>query len=161
MTIRRSMLWCLAALTACGPMDAPVDAGAPDAGARADGGASGDAGTVVDAGAVVDAGTVVDAGQPMDAGLRPDAGMSGADAGVRFSVDVAPALQVCTGCHSERNTWADVRARVTPGDPATSVLYQRVTSQARPMPPSGPLSTSNPQGTANLEAWIRAGALDN
>ena len=153
--MRRSMLWCLAALTACGPMDAPVDAGAADAGARADGGAPGDAGTVVDAGAVVDAGTVV------DAGVSSDAGMSGADAGVRFSVDVAPALQVCTGCHSERNTWADVRARVTPGNPATSVLYQRVTSQARPMPPSGPLSTSNPQGTANLEAWIRAGALDN
>ena len=123
-----------------------------------------DAGRPSDAGVVVmDAGmTMMDAGLTMDAGMTVDAGTS-MDAGVsvRFSTDVAPALGVCLGCHPDRNTFADVRARVTPGDPSTSVLYQRITSQARPMPPGGPLSMSNPQGTARNEAWIRAGARDN
>lgn len=126
-----------------------------------------DAGRPSDAGVVVmDAGmTMMDAGMTtMDAGMTMmDAGMTMMDGGVsvRFSTDVAPALGVCLGCHPDRNTFADVRARVTPGDPSTSVLYQRITSQARPMPPGGPLSMSNPQGTARIEAWIRAGALDN
>jgi hypothetical protein len=158
---KRWLVTCGAALVfSCGPMGPePTDAGTmtmSDAGRPADGGVGGmDAGTTMDAGSTVDAGMMVDAGMTMDAGVQ------GGDGGVRFSADVAPALGVCLGCHPDRNTYADVRARVTPGDPSMSRLYQRITSQARPMPPSGPLSGSDPQGTANIEAWIRAGALDN
>lgn len=136
---------------ACGPMGPePRDAGADGI----------DAGRLTDAGVVSDAGMIPDAGPSSDAGPS-DGGQTGVDGGVRFSTDVAPALQVCLGCHSDRNTYAGVQSLVTPGDPARSRLYQRITSQARPMPPGAPLSTTNPQATSRIEAWIRAGALDD
>jgi hypothetical protein len=156
--IRRSMTLSLLTLWSCGPMepDPVVDAGILDGGpARMDGGSTMDAGRPADAGATTDAGLMTDAGMPADAG------MAASDGGVRFSVDVAPALQVCTGCHSDRATYAGVQPLVTPGDPANSPLYRRITSQGRPMPPGAPLSTTNPQGTARIEAWIRAGARDD
>jgi hypothetical protein len=137
-----------------------MDAGAADGGA-ADGGLAVDAGVARDAGQPADAGVTPDAGQPADAGVMRDAGPGPIDGGVRFSVDVAPALQVCTGCHSDRATFAGVQPLVTPGDPATSILFLRITSQGRPMPPGAPLSMTNPQGTARIEAWIRAGARDD
>ncbi|MDX2013297.1 MAG: hypothetical protein SFW67_24085 [Myxococcaceae bacterium] len=159
MTIRRWTMLGVVALVGCGPMGPePMDAGASDAGltpGRTDGGATMDAGLTMDAGARVDAGVSSDAGQPTDAGL------TASDGGVRFSVDVAPVLQVCTGCHSDRATYAGVQNLVTPGDPSASVLYLRITSDSRPMPPFGALSMTNPQGAARIEAWIRAGARDD
>jgi hypothetical protein len=120
-----------------------------------------DAGQLSDAGQSADAGMMPDAGRTADAGAMPDAGPGLSDAGVRFSVDVAPVLQVCTSCHSDRATYAGVQPLVTPGDPANSPLYRRITSQGRPMPPGAPLSMTDPQGTARIEAWIRAGARDD
>jgi len=85
------------------------------------------------------------------------------DAGptVSFRDDVAPALTVCLSCHSQRNTHAEASALVTANAPARSVLYQRITSMGRPMPPSGPLLVSNPAGTALIERWILQGAPNN
>ena len=43
-------------------------------------------------------------------------------------------------------------------DPASSVLYQRITATVKPMPPTEPLVESETQIILN---WIEQGALDN
>ncbi len=48
-------------------------------------------------------------------------------------------------------------AVIVPGDPAKSLLIQRVKSASAPMPPSGKLSESE---IADLEAWVKRGAPD-
>ena len=147
------------------PIDAGTDAGRPDAGPMVDAGRP-DAG--LDAGVIPDAGPMVDAGQP-DAGPRPDAGLDAGvmppDAGppVSFMTDLAPVFGAnCTSCHPTRDTYAEVRARVTPGNPNTSVIYQRITGLAgNPMPPGGQLSSTDPAGTELIRRWILQGAPNN
>lgn len=109
----------------------------------------------VDAGA--DAGRT-DAGTPVDAG-RVDAGT------VSFQTDLVPVFtRYCVSCHATRNTYAEVRARVVPGDPPSSLLYQKITgtqTQGAPMPLGGQLSNDDPAATTLIERWIRAGASNN
>ncbi|MDP3232287.1 MAG: hypothetical protein Q8S33_16765 [Myxococcales bacterium] len=151
-----------------GPPDSGVaDAGRPDAG-RPDAGVS-DAGRV-DAG-IADAGLsdagISDAGPadagPADAG-RPDAGMT-VDAGppVSFATNIVPIFTMyCVSCHPDRATYSDARARVVPGSPLTSVIYQRITGIAgAPMPQGGQLSNDDPAATALIERWILQGAPNN
>jgi hypothetical protein len=141
-----------------------VDAGRPDAGMMVDAGRP-DAGAMdagVDAGMMVDAGRP-DAGQPMDAGV--DAGVMMPDAGppLSFMNDISPIFGAnCTSCHPNRASYADVRARVVPGNPNSSVIYQRITGLAgNPMPPGAQLSNSDPAGTQLIERWILQGAPNN
>jgi hypothetical protein len=125
-----------------------------------------DASVNLDAG-VFDAGGAVDAGR--DGGLSPDAGRSDAgraDAGVSFSNDVVPILNGCLGCHPNRATFSDARARVAPGNPTTSLLYQKMigtqaSGNAMPPPPQPPLVVSNPDEVSTIERWIQQGALNN
>lgn len=142
-----------AGLFDAGPM--PVDAGPPDAG-RADAGAPVDAGRP-------DAGGAVDAGRP-DAGAS-DAGSLDAGPPVSFMNDVAPIFTMyCVGCHASRAVYSNARARVVPGSPFTSLIYQKITgtqSQGAPMPLGGQLSVDDPAATSTIERWILQGALDN
>jgi hypothetical protein len=154
-----------------GPRDASVsfDAGLFDAGPMPiDAGV--DAGMMVDAGRP-DAGTMADAGRPdagaMDAGMDAgvDAGMMMPDAGppLSFMNDISPIFAAnCTTCHPNRASYSDVRALVVPGNPNSSVIYQRITGLAgNPMPPGAQLSNSDPAGTQRIERWIRQGAPNN
>jgi ubiquinol-cytochrome c reductase cytochrome b subunit len=88
----------------------------------------------------------------------PDAGPP-----VSFMTDLAPIFGAnCTSCHPSRDTYSDVRARVSPGNPNTSVIYQRITGLAgNPMPPGGQLSSTDPAGTELIRRWILQGALNN
>jgi mono/diheme cytochrome c family protein len=123
-----------------GPM--PIDAGRPDSG-------------------------VADAGRP-DAGAadagRTDAGMT-VDAGppVSFATNIVPIFNTyCVSCHTDRATYSNARARVVPGSPLTSVIYQRISGIAgTPMPQGGQLSNDDPAATALIERWILQGAPSN
>ena len=138
-----------------GPRDASInyDAGLFDAGPMPV-----DAG--VDAGRV-DSG-VADAGRP-DAG-RPDAGMT-VDAGppVSFATNIVPIFTMyCVSCHTDRATYSNARARVVPGSPLTSLIYQRITGiVGPPMPQGGQLSNDDAAATSLIERWILQGALNN
>jgi hypothetical protein len=126
-----------------------VDAGLPDAGA-ADAGRA-DAGTADGGGP--DAGTT-------DAGIAVDAGPL-----VSFANSIAPILTMyCAGCHADRPLYSDARARVVPGNPTMSLLFQKITgtqSVGAPMPLGGQLSVDDPAATALIERWILEGALNN
>lgn len=125
-----------------------------------------DAGPMIDAG--VDAGRVdagvADAGRP-DAGSPVDAGAVDAGRPVSFMNDLVPIFTMyCTSCHTNRATYADVRARVVPGSPLSSLLYQKITGTqtvGAPMPLGGQLSVDDAPATALIETWIRQGALNN
>lgn len=130
-------------------VDAGVDAGRVDSG-------------VVDAGRM-DAGTT-DAGR-VDSGVvdagRPDAGPP-----VSFMTDLVPVFSnYCVSCHANRATYADVRARVTPNNPTSSLLFQKITatqSVGAPMPQgTAGLFSVDPPATALIERWILQGALNN
>lgn len=127
-------------------IDAGRDAGPPDAGR--------------------DAGTITDGGRP-DGGAdggRTDAGL---DAGppVSFMTDLVPVFSGnCVTCHANRTTYSDVRARVVPFMPASSLIFQKITgtqSTGNPMPPGGQLSAADPAATLLIERWILQGALNN
>lgn len=145
-----------------GPRDASInyDAGLFDGGPMPI-----DAG--VDAGRV-DSG-VVDAGRP-DAGAadagRTDAGMT-VDAGppVSFATNIAPIFTMyCVSCHTDRATYSNARARVVPGSPFSSLIFQKITGTqtvGSPMPLGGQLSVDDPAATALIERWILQGALNN
>jgi hypothetical protein len=121
------------------PLDAGVDAGRPDAGAT-DAGRP-DSGTT-------DAGMAIDAGPP-----------------VSFSISIAPIFTMyCVSCHTDRALYSNARARVTPGSPLTSLIFQRITGTqtvGSPMPLGGQLSVADPAATALIERWIRQGAPNN
>lgn len=136
-------------------VDAGIDAGRIDSGV-VDSGVRMDAGTT-DAGRV-DSG-VMDSGV-MDAG-RPDAGPP-----VSFMTDLVPVFSnYCVSCHTNRATYADVRARVTPNNPSGSLLFQKITatqSTGQPMPfGTAGLFSVDPPATALIERWILQGALNN
>lgn len=145
-----------------GPRDASInyDAGLFDGGPMPI-----DAG--VDAGRV-DAG-VADAGRP-DAGAsdagRTDAGMT-VDAGppVSFATNIVPIFTMyCVSCHTDRATYSNARARVVPGSPLASTIFQKITGTqtvGSPMPLGGQLSVDDPAATALIERWILQGALNN
>ena len=121
---------------------------------------------------IVDAG--VDAGRP-DSGVpdagRPDAGGSDGgmtvDAGppLSFSTNIAPIFTMyCVICHSDRAMYSNVRARVVPGSPLTSLIFQKITGTqtvGSPMPLGGQLSVDDPAATSLIERWILQGALNN
>ncbi len=121
------------------PLDAGVDAGRPDAGAT-DAGRP-DSGTT-------DAGMAIDAGPP-----------------VSFSINIAPIFTMyCVSCHTDRALYSNARARVTPGSPLTSLIFQRITGTqtvGSPMPLGGQLSVADPAATALIERWILQGAPNN
>ncbi|OQW53648.1 MAG: hypothetical protein A4S09_07020 [Proteobacteria bacterium SG_bin7] len=73
----------------------------------------------------------------------------------------------CVGCHGPTvqngngfrvDSYASVITRVQAGNSAGSLLYQRMTNTAAPMPPAGllPAATAN-----NVKLWIDAGAPNN
>jgi len=131
-----------AGLFDAGPMI--IDAGRPDAGApdagRPDAGAA-DAGRT-------DGGMTVDAGPP-----------------VSFATTIAPIFTMsCVSCHTDRPMYSNARARVVPGSPLTSVIFQKITGTqtvGSPMPLGGQLSVDDPAATALIERWILQGALNN
>jgi serine/threonine-protein kinase len=51
------------------------------------------------------------------------------------------------------------RKKITPGDPAKSKLFQRVTDADDPMPPKDEKPRPSKDDIAVLESWIKAGAL--
>ena len=137
-------------------IDAGRDAGPPDAGRDA---GSMDAGAM-DAGRP-DGGT--DGGRPdggSDAGMTIDAGPP-----VSFMTDLVPVFSGnCVSCHANRSTYSDVRARVVPFNPPSSLIFQKITgtqSTGNPMPPGGQLSAADPAATSLIERWILQGALNN
>lgn len=118
-----------------------------------------------DASVNLDAGTF-DGGGPRDSGtVVPDAGVRPTDGGVSFQADLVPIfIRYCVSCHANRATHADVRARVVPGDPPGSLLYQKITgtqTRGAPMPLGGQLSNDDPPATMLIERWIRQGAANN
>ena len=100
------------------------------------------------------------------------------DAPVDFARDIRPLLSdTCYHCHGpdKENQQADLRldlkaslyqvhegiALVVPGDPAKSLLFQRITAQdpAERMPPEeAPLTLSEAQ-IQLIKAWIEQGAV--
>lgn len=91
---------------------------------------------------------------------------------VSLSEDVQPIFTdncVGAGCHGEGEvppalteglTYDELweMEMVEPGDPQGSVLYERMTSASRPMPPGGVLPDNQ---LAVVRAWIEQGAEDN
>ena len=80
--------------------------------------------------------------------------------------DLVPVFSnYCVSCHTNRATYADVRARVTPNNPSTSLIFQKITatqSSGSPMPlGSAGLFSVDPPATALIERWILQGALNN
>lgn len=100
------------------------------------------------------------------------AGSGGGGGGVSFQGDVLPLLQAnCTTCHPpfgglDLTSYAGVLAGgqsgpvVTPGDPAGSLIIQRLNGTITPQMPLGgtPLPATQIQTIAD---WISEGALDN
>lgn len=90
----------------------------------------------------------------------PDAGPP-----VSFMNDVSPIFSMyCASCHPNRPLYSDARARVVPGNPAASLIYQKITgtqSTGSPMPPGGQLSVADPAATLVIEQWILQGAPNN
>jgi len=78
---------------------------------------------------------------------------------IRYAVAIQPLFNVCDRCHLPW-TYPDlVPFRVTPGDPARSNLYQRLTGcggRCQSMPPGAPLPSAQIQ---LVRDWILGGAL--
>ena len=91
---------------------------------------------------------------------------------ISFAVNVMPIFnESCNsaGCHNaggappeltEENAHFEltISGYVDPQDPEASVLYQRMISTTKPMPPAGKLGESKLQIILN---WIEQGALNN
>ncbi|MFN4080846.1 MAG: hypothetical protein ACK4NS_08085 [Saprospiraceae bacterium] len=80
---------------------------------------------------------------------------------IRYSVEVAGILQThCYSCHSTSSNVAgspfETYEKLRPY--AMSNLVARMKGTANPMPPSGRLRDCD---IAKVEAWVRAGALNN
>ena len=83
--------------------------------------------------------------------------------GMRFNTEIREIMaQNCDGCHLTSSstysgfafeTHADVKNVATNGK-----LLNRINSQSLPMPPTGLLSACH---RAKIEAWVKAGALNN
>ncbi|MDZ4661367.1 MAG: c-type cytochrome domain-containing protein [Pseudomonadota bacterium] len=87
----------------------------------------------------------------------------------RLIGNVAPAnlfTVSCSGCHNVNlmrgmmniSVYASVLAKIIPGNPNASLLYQRVTSANNPMPPAGRLPAAT---TERIRLWILQGARNN
>jgi len=91
---------------------------------------------------------------------------------VRFSVDIIPIFNAncnTSGCHStggyspnlmEENAYINITAYglIDADDPESSILYQRLISIAKPMPPEGNIPAARIE---MILKWIRQGAYDN
>ncbi len=83
--------------------------------------------------------------------------------GMRFNTEIREIMaQNCDGCHLTSSstpsgfpfeTHAEVESVAKNGK-----LLNRINSQSLPMPPTGLLSACN---RAKIEAWVKAGALNN
>ncbi len=74
--------------------------------------------------------------------------------------------QYCYSCHSGSNfkgnlnisNYTSLSAKVTPGNPAASLLYQKITAATNAMPPNSPLSSDS---IKQVKIWILDGAQNN
>ena len=74
--------------------------------------------------------------------------------------------QNCVACHSGNNirgnlnigSYASISAKIVPGNPGASILYNRMNSAANPMPQSGLLAQADRD---KVRLWILQGALNN
>ena len=84
---------------------------------------------------------------------------------VIFSRDIFPIFQqVAASCHGTNGglsleTYEGTMRVIVPGDPESSILYQRLMGQGGPsMPPNGPLPDAQIQ---LIYQWIKQGAKNN
>lgn len=78
-----------------------------------------------------------------------------------YKKDIQPILQAqCITCHSDIATYPKTAEKVTPGNPAQSVLIKRLTGEVPPQMPAGgqPLTRDQIQTITN---WIQEGAKNN
>lgn len=79
----------------------------------------------------------------------------------RFAKDIKPILSnSCIQCHSGIDSYSNAAAKVTPGNPDTSLIYEHLTGKLQPQMPLGqnPLSKDQIQIIKN---WIQDGAKNN
>lgn len=86
---------------------------------------------------------------------------TGAVAHPSYAKDVKPVLSnSCVQCHAGIDSYANTAAKVTPGNPDTSLIYEHITGKLQPQMPLGqnPLSKDQIQIIKN---WINDGAKNN
>jgi ubiquinol-cytochrome c reductase cytochrome b subunit len=78
-----------------------------------------------------------------------------------YKKDIQPILQnSCTQCHSNIASYSGTLSKVSPGNPANSLIYQHLTGSVQPQMPLGkdPLPKDEIQTIKN---WIQDGAKNN